>query len=93
MKAINDFIEEITEELGKSGLTVTDYPSHLEISIKGIPIVGLHYYPTKGGYTLMVEEEEELFQQVEEITRYTYLNRILLEVEKYIHLFPNVIAV
>lgn len=92
MKTIDNFIEEITEELSKSGLIVTPYPSHLEISIKGIPIVGLHYYPTKGGYTLMVEEEE-LFQQVEEITRYTYLNRILLEVEKYIHLFPNVIAV
>lgn len=92
MKTIDDFIEEITEELSKSGLTVTPYPSHLEISIKGIPIVGLHYYPTKGGYNLMVEEEE-LFQEVPETLRFSYLNTILLEVEKYTSLFPTIMAV
>lgn len=92
MKTIDDFIEEITEQLSKSNLIVTPYPSHLEISIKGIPIVGLHYYPTKGGYNLMVEETE-LFQEVPEVTRYSYLNVIFLEVEKYIHLFPNIMAV
>lgn len=92
MKTIDDFIDDVTEAVNLIGLNTTQYSNHLEIDLEGTPIFGLHYYPTEGGYNLMIEETEELFEIMDPYIT-LYFKTIFRKVEEYIYLFPTIIEV